>query len=128
VKPAPKVAPPWEWLIANKLAGIARQVVALWQAIKLFSYLDTQLSRLVGSPNFHQIPVNAPQRPFAKHQRDGHMQMAQPAGCGLVSYEPNTLEEDSQREQPETGFYSAAVGEPGAKGRIRAKSFADHYS
>jgi catalase len=26
---------------------------------RLFSYLDTQLSRL-GSPNFHQIPVNAP--------------------------------------------------------------------
>ena len=26
---------------------------------RLFSYLDTQLSRL-GSPNFHQIPINAP--------------------------------------------------------------------
>ena len=55
---------------------------------RLFSYLDTQLSRL-GSPNFHQIPINAPKCPFANHQRDGHMQMAQPAG--RVAYEPNSL-------------------------------------
>ena len=55
---------------------------------RLFSYLDTQLSRL-GSPNFHQIPVNAPKCPFANHQRDGHMQMAQPVG--RVAYEPNSL-------------------------------------
>jgi catalase len=92
---------------------------------RLFSYLDTQLSRL-GSPNFHQIPVNAPQCPFANHQRDGHMQMAQPTG--RVAYEPNTLAMDSPREQPKTGFRSAAVDETGAKGRIRAESFADHYS
>jgi catalase len=92
---------------------------------RLFSYLDTQLSRL-GSPNFHQIPVNAPQCPFSNHQRDGHMQMAQPTG--RVAYEPNTLAMDSPREQPKTGFRSAAVDETGAKGRIRAESFADHYS
>ncbi len=92
---------------------------------RLFSYLDTQLSRL-GSPNFHQIPVNAPKCPFANHQRDGHMQMAQPTG--RVSYEPNTLAPDSPREQPVIGFHSAAAGETGAKGRIRAERFADHYS
>ena len=92
---------------------------------RLFSYLDTQLSRL-GSANFHQIPVNAPQCPFANHQRDGHMQMVQPTG--RVSYEPNTLAADSPREQPESGFRSATVDETGAKGRIRAESFADHYS
>ncbi|HEY8856494.1 MAG TPA: catalase, partial [Rugosibacter sp.] len=91
---------------------------------RLFSYLDTQLSRL-GSPNFHQIPVNAPKCPFANHQRDGHMQMAQPAG--RVSYEPNSLSENSPRETPK-GFHSAAVTETGEKGRIRAESFADHYS
>ncbi|WP_340124217.1 catalase [Methylobacter svalbardensis] len=92
---------------------------------RLFSYLDTQLSRL-GSANFNQIPVNAPQCPFANHQRDGHMQLAQPSG--RVSYEPNTLSADSPREQPEKGFRSAAVDESGAKGRVRAESFADHYS
>jgi catalase len=92
---------------------------------RLFSYLDTQLSRL-GSPNFHQIPVNAPKCPFANHQRDGHMQMGQPAG--RVAYEPNSLSENSPRETPAKGFHSAAVTETGEKGRIRAESFADHYS
>jgi len=92
---------------------------------RLFSYLDTQLSRL-GSANFHQIPVNAPQCPFANHQRDGHMQMAQ--ATGRAAYEPNTLAADSPHEQATTGFRSAPVEETGAKGRIRAESFADHYS
>ena len=91
---------------------------------RLFSYIDTQLSRL-GSPNFHQIPINAPKCPFGNHQRDGHMQMAQPVG--RVAYEPNSLSADSPRETP-AGFHSAAVTETGAKGRIRAESFADHYS
>ena len=91
---------------------------------RLFSYLDTQLSRL-GSPNFHQIPVNAPKCPFANHQRDGHMQMSQPTG--RVNYEPNTLSADGPRETPR-GFRSAAADETGARGRIRAASFDDHYS
>ncbi|TAL85023.1 MAG: catalase [Rhodanobacter sp.] len=92
---------------------------------RLFSYLDTQLSRL-GSPNFHQIPINAPQCPFANQQRDGHMQMGQPKG--RTSYEPNSLSPDSARTRPD-GFHSfaeTAAGDP--KGRIRAESFADHYS
>ena len=92
---------------------------------RLFSYLDTQLSRL-GSPNFHLIPVNAPKCPFANQQRDGHMQMAQPKG--RVAYEPNSLAADSPREAPMTGFRTAGVNENGEKGRIRAESFADHYS
>src|SRR5450830_748917 len=92
---------------------------------RLFSYIDTQLSRL-GSPNFHQIPVNAPKCPFANHQRDGHMQMAQPVG--RVAYEPSSLSENSPRETPAKGFHSAAVTETGGKGRIRSESFADHYS
>jgi catalase len=92
---------------------------------RLFSYLDTQLSRL-GSHNFHQIPVNAPKCPFANQQRDGHMQMAQPAG--RVAYEPNSLSDNSPRETPTKGFHSAAVTESGEKGRIRVESFADHYS
>jgi catalase len=91
---------------------------------RLFSYLDTQLSRL-GSPNFHQIPINAPKCPFANHQRDGQMQMEQPTG--RVSYEPNSLSEASPHETP-NGFHSAVANESGVKGRIRAESFADHYS
>ncbi|KIH77713.1 catalase [Geoalkalibacter ferrihydriticus DSM 17813] len=92
---------------------------------RLFSYIDTQLSRL-GSPNFHQIPINAPKCPFGNHQRDGHMQMGQPGG--RVAYEPNSLSENSPRETPAKGFHSANIFEKGDKGRIRPESFADHYS
>ncbi len=92
---------------------------------RLFSYIDTQLSRL-GSPNFHQILINAPKCPFGNHQRDGHMQMEQPVG--RVAYEPNSLSETSPRETPDHGFHSAAVTETGEKGRVRDERFADHYS
>jgi catalase len=92
---------------------------------RLFSYLDTQLSRL-GSPNSHQIPINAPKCPFSNQQRDGHMQMEQPEA--RVSYEPNSLSKNSPRESPVKGFRSVAVEEPGEKGRVRSESFADHYS
>src|SRR5664280_1642807 len=54
------------------------------------------------------------------------MQMSQLAG--RVAYEPNTLSENSPRETQAKGFHSAVVNETGEKGRIRAESFADHYS
>ncbi len=92
---------------------------------RLFSYLDTQLSRL-GSANFHQLPINAPKCPFGNHQRDGHMQMLRPKG--RVAYEPNSLVVDSPRENPETGFRSAPAEDSGQKGRIREAAFADHYT
>ena len=92
---------------------------------RLFSYLDTQLSRL-GSPNFHQLPVNAPKCPFANHQRDGHMRVAQPPGG--VAYEPSSFAVGSPREVASGGFRSFASQEAGQKGRVRAERFADHYT
>ncbi|HEY8910200.1 MAG TPA: catalase [Desulfosporosinus sp.] len=109
---------------ANVVPGIDFSNDPLLQG-RLFSYLDTQLSRL-GSTNFQQIPINAPKCPFSNQQRDGHMQMEQPAG--RVAYEPNSLSGNSPRETPANGFPSAVVTESGEKGRIRAESFADHYS
>ena len=92
---------------------------------RLFSYQDTQLSRL-GGPNFHQLPINAPKCPFANHQRDGHMQMG--SQKGRVAYEPSRLATDSPRENAKDGFRSFGADESGQKGRIRPESFADHYS
>ncbi|MET0935292.1 MAG: catalase [Luteibacter sp.] len=92
---------------------------------RLFSYLDTQLSRL-GSPNFHQLPINAAKCPFANHQRDGHMQHEVPKG--RVAYEPSSLQADSPREDAKRGFRSFAADEAGQRGRVRAETFADHYS
>jgi catalase len=91
---------------------------------RLFSYLDTQLSRL-GSPNFHQLPINAPKCPFANHQRDAQMQSAVPRG--RVAYEPTGIDAAAPRETA-NGFASVAAEESGCRGRIRAASFADHYS
>ncbi|MET0329255.1 MAG: catalase-related domain-containing protein, partial [Luteimonas sp.] len=92
---------------------------------RLFSYLDTQLSRL-GGPNFHQIPINAPKCPFANNQRDGHMQMQVPKG--RVNYEPSSLQADSPRASRESGYRHHATVDDGVKGRVRPASFADHYS
>ncbi|MEP6908204.1 MAG: catalase [Pseudoxanthomonas sp.] len=109
---------------ANIVPGIDFSNDPLLQG-RLFSYLDTQLSRL-GGPNFHQIPINAPKCPFANLQRDGHMQMGVPKG--RVNYEPSSLQADSPRETAQ-GFRSHATApDDGVKGRVRAESFADHYS
>jgi catalase len=89
-----------------------------------FSYLDTQLKRL-GGPNFTHIPINAPKCPFAHFQQDGHMAMRNPVGH--VNYQPNSFGE-GPRESPQRGFTSFADVEQGPKRRLRAESFADHYS
>ncbi|TIP23240.1 MAG: catalase [Mesorhizobium sp.] len=89
-----------------------------------FSYLDTQLKRL-GSPNFTHIPINAPKCPFHHFQQDGHMAMRNPVGH--VNYQPNSFGE-GPRESPQHGFRSFAEAEEGQKVRLRAESFADHYS
>jgi catalase len=110
---------------ANIVPGIDFSNDPLLQG-RLFSYLDTQLSRL-GGPNFHQIPVNAPKCPFANHQRDGHMQMDVPKG--RVAYEPSSLDPTSARASQARGFrHFAEQADDGSKGRVRAASFADHYS
>ena len=105
---------------------------------RLFSYLDTQLKRL-GSTNFHQLPINRSHAPVNNFQRDGHMQMNIPKG--RANYEPNGLSEGDEqrpgdepgpRECPKTGYKSVSgilgPDQAGEKLRIRAESFADHYS
>ena len=92
---------------------------------RLFSYQDTQLSRL-GGPNFHQIPINAPRCPFHNMQRDGLRQMQVPKG--RVNYEPNSIDAGAPRENPARGFASYAEPMDGPKVRQRSETFADHYS
>lgn len=97
---------------------------------RLFSYQDTQLSRL-GTVNFHQIPINrAKGCPFQNLQRDGHMQTQ--VFKGRANYEPNSLadagEDGGPREDPVGGFRSFAQPVEQTKVRLRAETFADHYS
>ncbi|WP_337269645.1 catalase [Oryzifoliimicrobium ureilyticus] len=117
---------------ANIVPGIDFTNDPLLQG-RLFSYLDTQKSRL-GTANFHQLPINAPKCPMHNFQRDGMMQMTVPKG--RANYEPNSLsaagEEGGPRECPVTGFRSfepaSGQNEQGDKLRVRAELFADHYS
>jgi catalase len=91
-----------------------------------FSYLDTQLKRL-GSPNFTHLPINAPKCPFNNFQQDGHMALFNPKG--RANYEPNSWGKDGgPRENPAKGFQSYPEELSGNKLRVRAESFADHYS
>ncbi|WP_347216247.1 catalase [Chryseobacterium sp.] len=94
---------------------------------RLFSYTDTQLSRL-GSPNFHEIPINRSINTVHNNQRDGHMR--QQIVKGKSSYDPNTTGGGCpfQAMMSEGGFASQQERVSGAKIRERSKSFVDHYS
>ena len=117
------------FLPTNIVPGIDFSEDPLLQG-RLFSYQDTQLSRL-GTVNFHQIPINqAKGCPFQNFQRDGHMQTQ--VFKGRANYEPNSLaeagEDGDPREDPKGGFRTAPIPVEGEKVRLRAESFADHYS
>jgi hypothetical protein len=90
-----------------------------------FSYNDTQLSRL-GSPNFHEIPINRPVCPFSNNQRDAHMRIT--INKGRVSYAPSSLDGHTMEEVgPKPGFVSYPQKVSGPKIRERSPSFEDHY-
>ncbi|WP_119271485.1 catalase [Taklimakanibacter deserti] len=109
---------------ANIVPGIEFSDDPLLQG-RLFSYLDTQLSRL-GGANFHEIPVNRPRCPMRNFQRDGMRRIDVPKG--RVAYEPNSLGGDGPRESQE-GFVTHPTGDIGSeKVRIRSETFKDHYS
>ncbi len=94
---------------------------------RLFSYTDTQLSRL-GSPNFHEIPINRPVAPLHNNQRDGHMR--QTINRGETAYEPNTISNGCpfQAKLKDGGFTSYEERIDAKKIRGRSESFFDHFS
>ena len=94
---------------------------------RLFSYTDTQLSRL-GSPNFHEIPINRSIAPVHNNQRDAHMRMT--IDKGHTAYEPNTVSGGCpfQAMMSDGGFHSHEERIDANKIRGRSKSFFDHFS
>lgn len=93
---------------------------------RLFSYTDTQLSRL-GSPNFHEIPINRPLSSIHNNQRDGHMR--QTINADKTNYHPNSISEGApmQAKVAEGGFASHPERMDAIKVRNRSKSFSDHF-
>ena len=96
--------------------------------VRLFSYLDTQISRL-GGPNFGQIPINRPQAPVNDMLRDGMHQTA--VHGGVAPYRPNSLDGGCPFKAGQD--LGAFVDVPEAvveaiKERKSPASFDDHYS
>lgn len=75
--------------------------------VRLFSYIDTQLTRL-GGPNFSQIPINRPLAPVNDMQRDGFHQ--QYVHEGVAPYSPNSLDGGCP--------FMAGGGRPDAEGAL----------
>jgi len=94
---------------------------------RLFSYTDTQLSRL-GGPNFHELPINKGVCPFHNFQRDGMHRML--VNKGQVAYEPNSLATGAEFrvDGGQQGFQSFTEATEPPKIRRRSPSFDDHFS
>ncbi|MFF3736983.1 catalase [Streptomyces sp. NPDC002566] len=95
---------------------------------RLFSYLDTQITRL-GGPNFAQLPINRPHAPVNDMLRDGMHQTA--VHRGVAPYRPNSLDGGCPFTAGADGgaFIETPVRVPEAtKVREAPESFADHFS
>ncbi len=96
---------------------------------RLFSYTDTQISRL-GGPNFHELPINRPLAPFHNGQRDAMHRTT--IDKGRASYEPNSIDGGWPKETPpaaeDGGFESYRERIDAHKIRQRSPSFSDHFS
>lgn len=100
---------------------------------RLFSYVDTQLSRL-GGPNFNQLPVNRAHAPVNDMLRDGFHQHA--VHAGVAPYQPNSLDggcpfmagADLSDEQTRAFVDAAVRVTESTKVRANPASYDDHYS
>ncbi|MGW6746133.1 catalase [Streptomyces sp. NPDC055025] len=95
---------------------------------RLFSYLDTQISRL-GGPNFAQIPVNRTHAPVNDMLRDGMHQTA--VHRGAAPYRPNSLDGGCpfQADAATGAYIEVPLALPAAKKvREAPASFSDHFS
>jgi len=92
---------------------------------RLFSYLDTQITRL-GGPNFAQLPINRPAAPVNDNLRDGYGQQA--VHTGRTAYSPNTVGGGCPYATGDAGYVHFPQPVEGAKARRRPLSFDDHFS
>lgn len=112
--------------VGNVVPGIDFTNDPLLQA-RLFSYLDTQLTRL-GGPNFAELPINRPVVPVHNNQQDGFGR--QTLNSGRALYHPNTVGGGCPfLAEPAQGAYvHYAEKVDGNKIRERSASFKDHFS
>ncbi|MEJ1154709.1 catalase [Microbacterium marmarense] len=95
---------------------------------RLFSYIDTQITRL-GGPNFAQLPINRPHADVNDMLRDGMHQSA--VHAGVAPYKPNSLDGGCpfHAGADEGAFIDAPVTvSESVKERAQPRSFDDHFS
>ncbi|WP_424186947.1 catalase [Actinokineospora sp. G85] len=94
---------------------------------RMFSYLDTQLTRL-GGPNFTQLPINCPHAAVNDNLRDGMHQSA--IHQGQAPYKPNSIDGDQPAvaTEAEGGYVQRPRRVDGEVGRGNPASFDDHFS
>ncbi|HEX5562451.1 MAG TPA: catalase [Nocardioidaceae bacterium] len=113
--------------VGHVVPGIDVTDDPLMQA-RLFSYVDTQLTRL-GGPNFNQIPINRPHAPVNDMLRDGFHQDG--VHGGAAPYRPNSLDGGNpfDADADNGAFIEAPVRIPeSSKVRAAPASFDDHFS
>jgi catalase len=110
----------------NLVPGIEPTNDPLLQA-RMFSYLDTQITRL-GGPNFAQLPINRPHCPVNDMLRDGMHQTA--IHTGVAPYHPNSIDGDEPQLAAEKhgGYVQTPRVIEGAAVRSQPASFDDHFS
>ena len=110
----------------NLVPGIEPTNDPLMQA-RLFSYLDTQLTRL-GGPNFPQLPINQTKVEVNDMLRDGMHQMA--IHTGIAPYRPNSLDGGVPEvaTAAQGGYVQVARPVEGQVVRAAPASFDDHFS
>ncbi|MBI1382023.1 MAG: catalase [Planctomycetaceae bacterium] len=111
--------------VGNIVPGIDFSNDPMMQA-RLFSYVDTQLTRL-GGPNFNQLPINRPRFPVHNHQQDGFSQQRIPTG--KANYHPNSIGGGQPELSPaDAGYVPTPQPVEGQINRERSPTFADHFS
>ncbi len=111
--------------VANLVPGIDVTEDPLLQA-RLFSYLDTQITRL-GGPNFAELPINRPLATVHNHQHDGFGRHGIPTGG--ANYHPNSIGGGFPKPASMADSFSHFRERiNGSKVRERSESFSDHFS
>jgi catalase len=110
--------------LGNLVPGIEVTNDPLLQA-RLFSYLDTQLTRL-GGPNFAEIPINRPVVGVANHHQDGFHRDT--INTNVANYHPNSIGSGCPFLAGQAGFVHRREEVVGTTTLARSESFRDHFS
>jgi catalase len=110
--------------VANVVPGIGFTNDPMMIA-RLFSYLDTQITRL-GGPNHAELPINRPIAPVHNNQQDGFSQHRIPTT--QANYFPNSIAGGCPFTAKKGGYVHFPEPVSGPKTRERSPSFADHFT